>query len=384
MKAYLPIGSGRPDGRFDTFISYSRQDANFARSVAELLMANGLSVWFDEYQIAKMKEPDPTERVTRIPALLADGVARSCSAILITNQNFANSPHCVQTEAAALLGRNPSIPVLNLGLPADNETTAELLKILPPHLPQPEHVSTLGECLLLFERFFGRRLRPTLACDSEAFKPIEEPVVWAIGPTKFFLDDIGWEFRLPLPASHPDDRSGPSVVRRFGAYELDINVVCGKTGFKRADLEKRFAEETGDSRWKGYEMAIGFAQGSFTGLSRFDPSIAKEIADFTFLQKLKVHVSQFGFMATRWLLGRTAYGIHLFHHHGLDQFAVTYRSRTVGWTRKYCLRIADPAGGSDYEFIFTGGCRGADWYEFLNHVAIIDQYVASLRTERTR
>jgi hypothetical protein len=380
MAAHTTIGP-RADGCFDTFISYSRRDANFARSAAELLMANGLRVWFDEYQVAKMMEPDPKERVAQIPALLADGVARSCSAILITNQHFANSLHCVKTEAATLLGRNPSIPVLNLGLPAEDDTTARLTEVLPPHLPPPENVSNLGECLPLLERFFGRRLRATLACESRTFKVAKEPVIWMIGPTKFFLDDIGWEFRRPAAPGHPEDRSGPSVMKCFGSCEIDINVVCGKTGFRRAELEKRFTEETGDSRWRGYEMAIGLAQSSFKGYSRFTPGIKKAIGGFSTAQKLKAYARQLSFTVVRWLLGREAYGIHLFHHQGLDQFAITYWSRALGWTRKYCVHIADPAGGSDYEFIFTGGCKGADWQEFLSHAAIMDQYVGSLRTE---
>ncbi len=96
-----------------TFLSYSRRHSHFARRIAEVLLANGLAVWFDEYELLKFRA-----RSSQLMDDISAGLAGSDSGILISNLDYLVSAPCMNLEARNLLSRKPQIPILHISEPA--------------------------------------------------------------------------------------------------------------------------------------------------------------------------------------------------------------------------------------------------------------------------
>ena len=354
---------------FDVFISYTRKDADFARGIAECLMSNGLHVWFDEYCI-------PLVPATRLHEALQEGINESRAAILVTNPDYVRA-EIAFGEAVALLSRRPHIPILNIGRPADAETLERLRGITSHPDLLPLEATNFAEVIGLLEQFLGRNL----SHDRDALSQQKEQAVvqWSINGIPVHLDVAGWQL-LPTPISIGRSGSdGPTVARYLEGHRLDMNVNAGKLGMKRDD----FCEINPDKRWEFYEWGIAMAQQYMRGQSpRMKQAFDRKLKDVHGPAKriwCRVQLALLGVAARLWssLLGNTCVGVHLFHQSGLNQFATTYKSR-IGWSRKYSILVPDPLGGSDLEFVFTGGVNGS-FQDFLRYAHRFDEYVGSLR-----
>ena len=88
------------DEEIDFFLSYKSEDANVVRAVAEAIMANGYSVWFNEYRIPSHQyKNDPA-----IQAAIDTGIDQSRHALVFTNNRFAESDFC-RAEIERILNR---------------------------------------------------------------------------------------------------------------------------------------------------------------------------------------------------------------------------------------------------------------------------------------
>ena len=354
---------------FDVFISYTRKDADFARAIAELLMANGLRIWFDEYRI-------PLTSAVGLRDALTQGVNQSKAAVLITNPEYVRAHVAFHEEAKPLLLRQPPIPVLNIGRPSDPETVRTLRGVAEHPGTEPKEPATFCEVITLLEKFLGVRL----VHDVYSNDLVDDGRIdWRINSIPARLNVAGWQFRSGPKLVQKGDSVGPNVLQVIDGQRLDMNVTVGKTGRKR----DAFREFNPEKRWEFYEWGIAMAQQYVNGWSpRMAAQWKKEITKLDSAAERAVRWLQFGVLcvgARLWssFLGNECVGVHLFHQSGLNQFAVTYNTK-MGWTRKYSILLPDPLGGSDLEFVFTGGITG-DIRAFLRYAHRFDEYVGSLR-----
>ncbi len=348
-------GTGRiesTDDEFDVFISYRRKDANFARAIAELLMSNGLSVWFDEYQIL-------LKQTRRLEEELGHGVSKCKAGILITNMDYVDwstSKICRDQEAKPLLQRNPQIPIVNIGWPAEPRVAEMLCEIASHPGCHPKEAKTFDDVIVLLEAFFRRKF---VHDKYESLAGGDTRLQWKINDIPVELNVNEWASKGAFGLGQ-DPHVGPNVVQVVDGHKLDVNIIVDKTGMKREKFRELNAEK---SRWEYYEWGIAMAQQYVHGwsprmMALFKADISKRLNP---MYKLAgwCYIEAFSAFARlwSWFLGSKAFGVHLFHQSDLNHFAVTYRS-ILGWSRKYSVLVPDPKGGSDFEFVFTCGCYG--------------------------
>jgi hypothetical protein len=81
------------------FLSYKSEDANLVRGVADRLLAGGLDIWFNEYDIS-------LERYEDFAAEIDAGIRQATHAIVFTNRRWTASDWC-RYEMRGLLARLP-------------------------------------------------------------------------------------------------------------------------------------------------------------------------------------------------------------------------------------------------------------------------------------
>jgi hypothetical protein len=98
---------------YDVFLSHSAKDQAVARPLAERLQADGLKVWFDEWEI-----PSPAGagegarragegcRAKGIPAKIENGLEHSCALVLCMSANAFGSDWA-QLKAGTFRFRDP-------------------------------------------------------------------------------------------------------------------------------------------------------------------------------------------------------------------------------------------------------------------------------------
>src|SRR5919107_1086517 len=88
------------DFRYDVFLSHSSKDKTIVRPLAERLRADGLRVWFDEWEL----KPGDS-----IPAKIEEGLEHSRVLVLCMSTNAFGSDW-PQLEATTLRFRDPLTP----------------------------------------------------------------------------------------------------------------------------------------------------------------------------------------------------------------------------------------------------------------------------------
>ena len=70
----------------NVFVSYKSEDANVVRSIVEQLKANGISVWFTEYEVL-------LHNYEQFQIEIEEGVGRADYYLLFTNNRWARSKY---------------------------------------------------------------------------------------------------------------------------------------------------------------------------------------------------------------------------------------------------------------------------------------------------
>lgn len=114
---------------YDIFISYQTEDVNIARSLSERLIAGGLQVWFNEYELldpAYFPYPPPTDDLSNEPLKneLRKGVFQSDHAIVLTNDRWAKSPFC-HHEMHCIMQRISKDNILQVCIPESDSPVKE-------------------------------------------------------------------------------------------------------------------------------------------------------------------------------------------------------------------------------------------------------------------
>ena len=95
-----------PDFDYDLFLSHSSKDKKVVRPIAERLRADGLRVWFDEWEIKPGDSLSPGERARVRASKIEDGLEDSRVLVLCMSANAFGSDWA-KLEAGTFRFRDP-------------------------------------------------------------------------------------------------------------------------------------------------------------------------------------------------------------------------------------------------------------------------------------
>lgn len=96
------------------FLSYKSEDANLVRLVAEYLIAGGLDVWFNEYQIL----PENYERFTEA---IDEGIRQATHAVVFTNNRWSRADWCLYEMKGLLRSIADRSRIVEVCIPYEDE-----------------------------------------------------------------------------------------------------------------------------------------------------------------------------------------------------------------------------------------------------------------------
>lgn len=118
---------------YDLFVSYKAENANTVRTIVENLIAQGIRVWFAEYEIL-------IENYDEFQDAIDAGIDRSRYFVAFTNQLWATkSEYCV-AEVRRFLNRVPTGHLLEVGIPTEPHP-----RIVEPRLSTAPHLTYSGD-----------------------------------------------------------------------------------------------------------------------------------------------------------------------------------------------------------------------------------------------
>jgi len=95
------------------FVSYKSEDANLVRGVTERMKANGVPLWFAEYEVLP-------ETYERFQEAIDEGIQNASHGLVFTNARWADSEHC-RYEMVHLLERIPHGKIVEVCIPKESE-----------------------------------------------------------------------------------------------------------------------------------------------------------------------------------------------------------------------------------------------------------------------
>jgi hypothetical protein len=116
--------------QYDVFLSHRAKDNAVVRALAERLRKDGLKVWFDEWEIAKARDPQRMTGAGLQPSefslqpLIEDGLEHSRVLVLCMSANaFGSDPDASGLEAGTFRLRDPlNQEPHSMGLDRKNQT----------------------------------------------------------------------------------------------------------------------------------------------------------------------------------------------------------------------------------------------------------------------
>jgi hypothetical protein len=320
---------------FDVFISYKSEDVALARRVADALTAAGSRVWFAEYQVL-------LQRRERFQVAILRGIFKARYGLALTNDRWAESPHC-DVEIRALLTAHDPERILELRVPAE-----ELPHRRHPALAASPFLESrdVEQVVRFVAGATGLRVAGPAAIAAAA-RGARYTATAAGRPCSLVID--GWTLH---ERGHAVDGSLNGQTFRFDGLEegtLFVNVVSGPEVTREG---QRIDQGIDDRRM-------------FDALVQWAPR----------------HVSR--------VEGRVR-GVHLLFHSGLSQMGLTYwarprvvdgpagRTRVGGyWVRKISLVIPNAAMRRSAEFVFTFAFRGT-FADYCRYAHVMDAFALSL------
>lgn len=296
----------------DLFISYKSEDANRVRPVAELLISQGIRVWFAEYQVLLSNYANFQEAIDA-------GIDGATYGLVFSNDRWAGSPYC-EKEIVRLQGRLPPECILQVCLPW-----------------QPMSISkyeTLGRS-------------PTLRATGSA----REVLAFVAEHTELPIDLN----RLPLtdPARNPTEWIDRELCCRI---QMDLGPLH-RSNLAPNPEQKLTGHFIGTIAGFSTRMAV-FVSQSTTALGKMAIPADGASDDRKVYGDYRRYAEE-EFFGPRGIQER---GLHLFFYRGASQFALTYsyndpRSNLVQWERRYTLlvegRSSAPAATTDYARLVT-------------------------------
>jgi len=311
-------------GHWDVFISYKSEDVEFARQVADQLLASGIKVWFGEYQVL-------LQNYDQFQQAIDFGIDNCDWGIALTNDRYTHSPYCC-AEITHLLQHLPPQHILEIMVPAQEQLPHQKFQALADC---PAYIGTdLPGMLAFIAQHTGWQIQPLLPEVVASQPRLHEFMVLGRPAT---LDARDWELsESGRVLDGTTDLIAFNYFPRRDQYHMLVNVVCGREYAREGQRQN----QTSDDR-QMYALLRAHAQ--------------KHLAT------LKAQI----------------YGLHLVFHDQLSQFALTYRMRGY-WSRKYSIIIPNPVTGQMAEFVFTFGFLGT-FEQYCSNTHIMDHFVQTLQ-----
>ena len=310
------------------FISYQSQNSNEVRRITEKLMANGLNVWFAEYEVLP-KGYDDFDR--SLETNLAVALRESTHAIFFTNAGWERSTYCRQEHELFVAGHSHSQGcIIQVRLPGEDMSTV----FVPSGIPSVAY--SLGK-----EEVVVRFIIETFGLVGPWHKEVRFPP----SPSSERIDAGGFifEFNPAMFGPKPVAYSFREDVRSFGlksfysaileGYAVDLVVTVDPFGTASGAVTRK---------------ALA---GKYQQLS--DAPASEDRLVYRALRRF----------ADAWLaeLKMVERGLHLLHYHDSTQMALTFsgQNREAGhwWHRLYVLDVNDPYSGQLAEVTLAFGIR---------------------------
>ncbi len=287
------------------FISYKSENANEARSVAEVLLAQGVQVWFSEYEITLQDFDDDN----RIMGKIESAVENSFAAIVFTNDRWTGSKYC-RAEMRAIEKRLLPQSIVEVCIPPEASARAEF-SIL-------QNVAEAGSW-----------------------------IEWADNPREiatFVLERVSQVSTLDL--AHATNLSPPEVSimgMRFG-LSLDVgSLKSGRTFWSKSDGHFPAQMYLFEGSVRGRKVGL------LVGINPFRTAIAGTSFSQTKAFDDRAIYRAYRRYAEWWLRlnDYTAKGVHLHFWNTRSQLAISLQHSPPSpavcfWERHYALLLSDP------------------------------------------
>lgn len=320
------------------FVSYKSENANVVRRVTEQLMACGLEVWFNEYQIL-------AGDYERFQDAIDAGLARATHAVVFTNDRWAAADWC-RYEMTGLLAHiaDPS-RIVEVAIPSEGRPAREFPGVLGRQPIEfrgdprrPSHAAVHATVAAILDRLgFGTDMAPLP--DSEP-RPVWLPTSGVtFDPAPFQLNRAKTVRQVQARTLQSDPVLGlRTIVYSLAAADVDITMDVYATNYE-SPISRLAVSETGSSDDRAvYGAYLRYAK-------QWLPSEHGHFRHVAYEPK----------------------GLHLVFVDGSSQIGLTYVSRMEGetgpkttWERRYAVRIPNPLAGNEGElaFVFSVGLAG--------------------------
>lgn len=339
LSGYRVVAVEIPTGRRGIFLSHRSVDANLARQVAEQLIAAGLWVWIDEYEVSLDNYDDWEEEVH-------SGIQDSLAGMALVGRRFANS-NCRGEMDEMLACHGPE----GVFVVESEETRGDAVRAWPELVAStriesddPEVIAAAVRSAAPFRTAPWRRM-PTRA-DPCALDGVMLGVPYQWDATGWKVTDRGGRTVAGREVA------GPSLTLIGGGEPVHCNLYAGPQ--EREPIKKPPADGT------------------------FDESKWDRLVYLSTMKQARRMFSMIGQVVTPDASERPQeVGKHLFFHDGVGQLAVSYRMPGY-WSRKYSLLLEDAPSGVSAEFVFTFGV-GGPFERFCAFGRTMDTLVQSFR-----
>lgn len=319
------------DQKYDYFISYKAQDVLLVRQIAELMMASGISVWFDEYQILFNNYEDD-----KLEMELMTAIENATYGIIFTNDLYFNSKYC--SDELKLLLKKPKSNIINI--------------LLQPHVlfrnfddlrdcPTWTGASKVNEICSFINARTNIQIvdtSQTTERDSQIYKKKYLHVPYQLNISGW--QESSWPLFSKITNTASSTKLGPWLKRTINDYQLEVNVCMGPE-LHPAQISSQ-VHHTTDHR----EIQKNLMR----------PRVQKFLTDFG---------------------PDTIIGFHLLPHREYMHHAFTYKFSENKWQRKYSITLPQPNCDELYDFVFTCNFDGP-FEEFCRIAHLLDSLVVSL------
>jgi len=310
--------------KFDFFISYKSQNVQIARKIADQMIADGMRVWFAEYQILLEKREDFLFAIER-------GLSQSEYGIAITNNNYIQS-ECCKYELENLLRNCGSKKIIEVMMPKENEPHCVFPELNDSYMIESADINEILAGISKNTDSVFTNIVDTHSVSKQIFEGKCEGV-------HFELDCSGWKQTSKGSANGNNYGLGAEFQYINNIkIPLFVNIYFGLD--PSIESYNRFNVSTHDDR-ELYNSLIDYA---------------------------KQHLAKFSANIT---------GVHLLFYKGKSQIALTYKNAGI-WMRKCSITLHHPALRFPAEFVFTFGVIGS-FKDYCRYVPLMDSFCLSLK-----
>ncbi|MCK5642111.1 MAG: toll/interleukin-1 receptor domain-containing protein [Gammaproteobacteria bacterium] len=328
------------DKVFDIFISYKSEDVNNIRRIVDMLLAGGLTVWFNDYIVLladwmeMKKAKDQKEHDRLIDNFLLDGIRKATRGVVFSNNRFIKSDWCKLELNQLFSPQGPGFEnIIEVKIP--HESDPHRFQPLLAECPSMEFSGDFNKVLRFIQKQFdlpGEFSLTSIQTNNVTSNIFQDRKLGCS------FDISGWDVVSQGGTQVRGGIRGPDLKCTIDKYLIKMNLFVG-TGV----VAPRPGPQKG---------AIINERDSF-----------KESAQFAY-----------DFMSH---FGNKCFGVHMMFLHKFSHLVLTYWLQNC-WARRYSIILPNPRTGESTEFAFVFGFYGP-FKEYCRNTHIMDHLVSSLK-----